>query len=70
MTQTPEQIEAEIELQRQQLAHTVDQLGARLDVKARAADKIAELRSRPDVLVGAAVAGVVVVALVWWRRHR
>jgi uncharacterized membrane protein len=70
MTQTPEQIEAEIELQRQQLAQTVDQLGARLDFKARATDKIAELRSRPDVLVGAAVATVLVVALVWWRRHR
>jgi Protein of unknown function (DUF3618) len=34
--QTPEQIEAEIEAQRLRLAHTVDQLSAKLDVKAHA----------------------------------
>jgi len=70
MTQTPEQIEAEIEAQRDQLAQTVDQLSAKLDVKSRASDKLAELRSRPDLLAGAALAVLTVVALGWWRRGR
>lgn len=68
MTQTPEQIEAEIEAQREQLAQTVDQLSAKLDIKSRASEKLTELRSRPDVLTGAALAFVAVAALVWWRR--
>ena len=36
---TPEQIETEIAAQRAQLADTVDQLTARLDVKSRASAK-------------------------------
>jgi hypothetical protein len=68
MTQTPEQIEAEIEAQREHLAQTVDQLGAKLDVKSRASEKLAELRSRPDILAGAALTFVAALALVWWRR--
>ena len=67
--QTTEQIEAEIEVKREQLAQTVDQLSAKLDVKSRASEKFAELRSRPDILAGAAVAAVAVFALVWWRRN-
>jgi Protein of unknown function (DUF3618) len=66
--QTTEQIEAEIEAQREQLAQTVDQLTAKLDVKSRASEKLAELRSRPDILAGAALAAVGAIALVWWRR--
>ena len=65
---TTAQIEAEIEAQREQLAQTVEQLGAKLDVKSRASDKLAELRSRPDILAGAALAAVALFALVWWRR--
>jgi hypothetical protein len=65
---TAAQVEAEIEAQREQLARTVEQLGAKLDVKSRASDKLAELRSRPDILGGAALAAVALFALVWWRR--
>lgn len=65
---TAAQVEAEIEAQREQLAQTVEQLGAKLDVKSRASDKLSELQSRPDILAGAALAAVALVALVWWRR--
>ena len=67
---TTEQIEAEIEAQREQLAQTVDQLSTKLDVKSRASDKLAELRSRPDLLAGAALAALAVIALALWRRRR
>lgn len=76
---SPEQIEADIERQREQLATTVNQLQAKLDVKARAQDKAAELkdrattasgRPRPDLAVAAVVAlGLVVGLVVWRRRH-
>jgi hypothetical protein len=65
---TAAQVEAEIEAQREQLARTVEQLGAKLDVKSRASDKLSELQSRPDILAGAALAAVALFALVWWRR--
>ena len=75
---TPEQLEAEIALKRAQLAGTVDDLAAKLDVKSHAQDKVAELKDsvttdsgkpRPEMLaaVGSLVA-MVVVLLVW--RHR
>ena len=38
--QTPEQIEAEIEVQRAQLAETIDALSAKLDVKSQAQAKV------------------------------
>ena len=41
---TPEQIEAEIEAQRAQLAGTVDELAAKLDVKSQAKEKVASLK--------------------------
>jgi hypothetical protein len=74
---TPEEIEADIARQREELAATVTQLHARLDVKARARARAAELRARattPDgkprpELAAAAVALVVVTVLVLWRRH-
>ena len=74
---TPEEIEADIARQREELAATVTQLHARLDVKARAGARAAELRARattPDgkprpELATAAVALVVVTVLVLWRRH-
>ncbi|MCW2818130.1 MAG: hypothetical protein JWR42_917 [Marmoricola sp.] len=76
---TPEDIQADIERQREQLASTVDQLGHKLDVKAQTKKKVADVRDRattdegkprPEV-AGAAVGAVVVVALlVWWRRRR
>ena len=79
MSQTPEEIQADIERQRAQLASTVDQLGHKLDVKAHTKARIAEAKDRATTdsgqprpeLVGAA-AGLLVglVALVWWRRSR
>ncbi|GAB3261729.1 hypothetical protein GCM10027425_25290 [Alteromonas gracilis] len=76
---TPEQIEADLERQRERLAETVDDLQAKLDVKARASDKVHELgdrattddgRPRPAVLAGAGGAVAAVGCLVWWRRKR
>lgn len=74
---TPEQIEAEIALQRDRLADTVDELSARLDVKSRARQKVASLRDaattdsgspRPEVLAAAASLVAMTVVLVAWRR--
>lgn len=65
---TPEQIEAEIEVQRAQLAATVDQLGAKLDVKARLTTDSG--RPRPEVLAAAGSLVAMALAVVWWRRRR
>ena len=75
---TPEQIQADIERQREELARTVDQLHARLDVKTRAQEKLADLRERtttasgrprPDLTTAAVATLVIVVGLVLWRRR-
>ena len=75
---TPEQIEAEIAAQRAQLAGTVDQLSAKLDVKSRAQHKAADLKDRAttdsgspraEVLAAAASLVAMAVVLVWWRRR-
>ena len=42
--QTPDEIEAEIELQREQLAETIDALSAKLDVKSQAQAKVEEAK--------------------------
>ena len=63
----PEQIEAEIEAQREQLAATVDQLTHKLDVKDRMTT--ADGRPRPELLVAAGVAVAAVVVLVLRRRR-
>lgn len=75
---TPDEIEADIARQREELAATVTELHARLDVKARTRAKAAELRGRattadgkPDPrVVAAAVAIVVLAGVAFWRRHR
>ena len=73
-----EQLEADIERQRDELATTVDALQARLDVKARATQKVAEVRDRattdqgrprPEVMAAAAAVVVAVVGLVVLRRR-
>jgi cobalamin biosynthesis Mg chelatase CobN len=80
--QSPEEIQAEIEQQREQLAGTLDALSAKLDVKSQAQAKVAEVkadvkerttddsgRPRAELIVLGATVVVVAVALVWWRRR-
>jgi hypothetical protein len=76
---TPEEIQAEIERQREQLAQTVDELGHKLDVKAQTREKVAEVKDRattaegkprPQVLGAAAAVVVGASLLVWLRRRR
>ena len=78
-SQTPEQLEAEIAVQREQLAETVDQLAARLDVKSQAQQKVAAIREsattdtgrpRTEVLAAAGSLVAMAVVLVLWRRRR
>jgi MYXO-CTERM domain-containing protein len=75
---TPEEIQADIERQREHLAQTVDDLGHKLDVKAQSRERIAEVKDRattddgkprPEVL-GAAAAAVLGLGLVIWLRRR
>lgn len=65
---TPDELEAEIAVQRAELADTVDQLAHKLDVKAQAKAKLSQLGPQQvAVAVGAVLA---VGVLVWWRRGR
>lgn len=75
---TPEQIEAEIAAQREQLADTVDQLAAKLDVKSQARAKVSDVKARattadgkprPEVLAAAGSLLAMALVLAWWR-HR
>ena len=78
----PAALERDIVRQREQLAHTVDELGRRLDVKhraeVRAHDTMARARDaattdtgkpRPDLLAAGAVVVAGVALLLWWRSH-
>lgn len=77
-TRSPDQIEADIEQQREQLADTVDALTAKLDVKAQASAKVDEVKHRATTdsgkprpeLIAAGAAVLVVVGLLVWRRRR
>jgi len=75
---TPDQMEAEISAQRDQLADTVDQLTAKLDVKSQAQAKVTDMkhrattesgRPRPQLLAAAGSLVAAGLTLVWWRRR-
>jgi hypothetical protein len=75
---TPEELEAEIALQREQLAGTVDELAAKLDVKSQAQRKVAALkdsattddgRPRNEVIAAAGSLVAMAVVLLLWRRR-
>jgi ribosome-binding protein aMBF1 (putative translation factor) len=51
MSQTPEDIQADIERQREQLAQTVDQLGQKLDVKANTKAKVEDVKAQTQAKV-------------------
>jgi hypothetical protein len=64
--QTPAEIEAEIELKREQLAGTIDALSAKLDVKSQTRAKVAEVKAdvrEADPTLVAAAAAVVAMAV-------
>jgi len=75
----PAQIQAEIEATRAHLSRTVDELGARLDVPARAKEKayrakdtaVETYRESPPVVIGAALAlaGLVVGVMILRRKR-
>jgi Protein of unknown function (DUF3618) len=78
-TRDPDQIKAEIDATREQLSRTVDEIGARLDVPARAKERglrtrdtvVETYRESPPIVIGAAVALVgLVVGVVILRRKR
>jgi hypothetical protein len=64
---TPQQIRADIARQREELAATIDQLHAKLDVKARMTTPSG--RPRPELLTAVAVVVLTAGLLVWRRRH-
>lgn len=67
-------LQAEIERTREDLAETVDQLAAKLDVKSRVRDKVTSPDGKPTpavTSVGAGVvAGLAAIVLLWlWGRR-
>lgn len=67
-------LQAEIERTREDLAETVDQLAAKLDVKSRVRDKVTSADGKPTpavTSVGAGVvAGLAAIVLLWlWGRR-
>lgn len=78
-SRSPEEIEADIARQREQLAETVDQLSAKLDVKSQAQAKVAHVkdrattpegRPRPEVLAAAGSLIAMTAVLLIWRMRR
>ncbi len=73
-----DEIQADIEKTRDELGQTVSALAAKVDVKSRAEEKVAETKDRiatqaaKPAVPYAAVVAVVVAALgvLWWRRRR
>lgn len=69
MSRTQDELEHQIEQQRVDLAHTVDALQAKLDVKAQAQRKAQEIRRHPAWVGGAVAAAVAIGVLLVWRRR-
>jgi hypothetical protein len=76
---SPEELEAEIAVQRARLAEDVDQLTAKLDVKSRARTQVARLKDsattadgspRPEVLAAAGSLVAIAIVLMVWRARR
>lgn len=76
---SPEELEAEIAVQRARLAEDVDQLTARLDVKSRARRQVARLKDaattpagspRPEVLAATGSLVAIAIVLMVWRARR
>jgi hypothetical protein len=76
---TPEQLEADIARQREELAATVTRLQQRLDVKSRARQEVHQLvervttasgRPRPDLTIAAVATLTLLAGLVVWRKRR
>lgn len=68
-----DEIEADIELTREQLVNTVDALSEKLDVKAQARHTVQNLRgARTAAVAEAALIAVVITAgaVLVWRRRR
>ena len=51
MSKTPEEIQEDIEQQREQLAQTVDQLGHKLDVKAQSKAKVEDVKAQTQAKI-------------------
>jgi len=68
--QSQDELERQIEQQREELADTVSALQAKLDVKAQAKRRVGEVRRHPAPLIGVAAVAVALTALVVWRRRR
>ena len=64
---SPDELQAQIEAQRAQLADTVDQLSHKLDVKAQAKARLD--RVGPPQIVALVGTAVAVGVLIWWRRR-
>ena len=60
-------LEQEIKETREHLGETVDALTAKLDVKTRAQEKVAETDKRPILAIVVLAVGVLAAARVWPR---
>jgi Protein of unknown function (DUF3618) len=67
-SRSKEELEQEIEVLRDELGQTVEALTARLDVKARARQRLDEMPTAVPVAAGVALG--VLIGLVIWRKLR